>query len=156
MKKLLRPVRDPTTAFAFFDRSVREWRVPLDLETWMIELRWDDSEDAWASCEAEPEYKKALLKMNAATFAREGFTPLQIESVAVHELVHAIIWPGYNQLANPQIPVEVRSYFEEVAADQLAHGLMMAKYRHAPEVRTMWHGYKTTGPMPSRSRTAGN
>jgi hypothetical protein len=105
-------------------------------------IAWDEAEDAWASCEADVKYKKALVKMNPPRFAAEQFIPLQIESVAVHELIHGIIWPGYNEIANPQIPEEVRSYFEEIAADALAHALMMAKYKNAPEVVKLWQGYK--------------
>lgn len=145
-KDQLRRVTEGTVAFALFDEYVQHWLEPLDLHRWMIELHWDEAEDAWASCEADVKYKKALVKMNPLRFAAEQFIPLQIESVAVHELVHGIIWPGYNEIANPSIPEEVRSYFEEIAADALAHALMMAKYRNAPEVIKLWQGYKVVRP----------
>jgi hypothetical protein len=140
----LRKIADQDTAFALFDEYARLWLEPLGLHTWMIELirNVDPAADAeWASCIANPQYHTATIEMNPRRFAEQSFTPLQIESVAVHELVHAILWPGYNEVANPQIPEDVRSYFEEVAADQLAHALMMAKYKSAPAVKTLWQGY---------------
>jgi hypothetical protein len=148
-KDQLLPVKEPAAAFALFDEHVRGWLEPLDLDRWMIELHWDknEAEDAdWASCSADVKYKRATLQMNPKRFAAEGFTPLQIESVAVHELIHGIIWPGYNEIANPNIPEEVRSYFEEIAADQLAHALMMAKYKGADAVKRLWQGYKVVKP----------
>ena len=141
----LRPVTDRDGAFALFDEYLQAWLEPLDLHTWVIELVRDgsDAHDAdWASCQANPQYRRATIEMNPRRFAEQGFTPLQIESIAVHELSHCILWPGYNEVANPQIPEDVRTYFEEMAADQFAHALMMAKYKSAPAVKTLWQGYK--------------
>lgn len=141
----LRPVTDADGAFALFDEAIRAWLEPMDLHTWTIELirADDDKDDAdWASCQAHPSYRRATIEMNARQFAKDGFTPLQIESVAVHELTHCHLWPGYNEVANPAIPEDVRNYFEEIAADQFAHALMMAKYKSAPAVKTLWQGYK--------------
>lgn len=141
----LRPITDPDGAFDVFNQSVQMWLEPMDLHTWVVELvrKDDDGEDAdWASCHANPQYKRATIEMNAVQFAKDAFTPLQIESTAVHELSHCILWPGYNEVANPNIPEPVRSYFEEIAADQFAHALMMAKYRSAPAVKTLWQGYR--------------
>jgi hypothetical protein len=141
----LRPVTDPDGAFALFDEYVQAWLEPLDLHRWVIELgrETDEAADAdWASCTASPKYRRATISMNPRRFAEQGFIPLQIESVAVHELTHCILWPGYNEVANPQIPEDVRSYFEEIAADQFAHALMMAKYKSHPAVKTLWRGYR--------------
>lgn len=141
----LRPVSDREGAFQLFNEFVQSWLEPLDLNTWMIELvrNEDASPDAdWASCQANPQYRRATLEMNPRRFAEQAFTPLQIESVAVHELSHCLLWPGYNEVANPNIPEDVRNYFEEMAADQFAHALMMAKYKSAPAVKTLWQGYK--------------
>lgn len=141
----LRPVTDRDGAFTLFDEAVKAWLEPLDLDRWFIELgrSEDPAPDAdWASCAANPQYRRALLEMNPRRFAEMAFTPLQIESIAVHELSHCLLWPGYNEVANPNIPEDVRSYFEEIAADQFAHALMMAKYKSASEVKRLWQGYK--------------
>lgn len=148
-KDQLQPVTDGDTAFALFDEYVQHWLEPLDLHLWVVELSRDDdpAPDAdWASCTANPKYRRAAIQMNPRRFAEQSFTPLQIESVAVHELTHCILWPGYNEIANPNIPEEVRSYFEEIAADALAHALLMAKYRGAEAVKRLWQGYKRMEP----------
>ncbi|HUQ70311.1 MAG TPA: hypothetical protein VM165_12345, partial [Planctomycetaceae bacterium] len=101
-KDQLKPVTDPNAAFALFDQYVQSWLEPMDLHTWMVELQrdTDESPDAdWASCIADAKYKRATIRMNPALFAAEAFTALQIESVAVHELSHCILWPGYNEVA---------------------------------------------------------
>lgn len=144
-KDQLRPVTDRDGVFQLFDEYTRAWLEPLDLHLWVIELVRDNSESpdaSWADCEANPQYRRATITTNPRQLAAEGFTPLQIESIAVHELTHCLLWPGYNEVANPAIPEDVRTYFEEIAADQFAHALMMAKYKSAPAVKTLWQGYK--------------
>lgn len=149
-KEQTKPITDAEQAFTLFDTYVRFWLKPLALHQWMVELHWSDADDGWAACEADVKYKRAVVTVHPAQLAKEQFTPLQIESIAIHELTHGIIWPGYNEIANPQIPEEVRSYFEEIAADQLAHSLLMAKYRSASEVETLWQGYKVVRPEKSQ------
>lgn len=144
-REQLRPVTDREGAFQLFDELVRSWLEPMELDTWYIELVRNDDQAAdaeWASCFANPQYKRATLEMNPRRFAEQGFTPLHIESVAAHELSHCLLWPGYNEVANPNIPEDVRNYFEEIAADQFAHALMMARYKNAPEVKRLWQGYR--------------
>ena len=151
-KDQLLPVTDRDAAFSLFDEYTQSWLVPLALDGWYGELQeeHDTADDAdWASCSADPKYKRATLRMNPRRFAEQGFTALQIESVAVHELTHCLLWLGYNEVANPAIPEDVRSYFEEVAADQFAHALMMAKYHGAEPVKRLWQGYKVIRPARS-------
>lgn len=149
-KDQLQSVSDPAAVFSLFEEYVAAWLEPMDLHGWVVELAWDADEslDAdWASCSAEAKYKRARVVVNPKKIAEEGFTPLQIESIGVHELAHCILWPGYNEIANPNIPEDVRSYFEEIAADQIAHALLMAKYRGAEEVKKLWQGYKVVRPV---------
>lgn len=46
---------------------------------------------AAADCDASPEYKEALIRLN--TKMLPDLTYYEVVSVAVHEMIHCIVWP---------------------------------------------------------------
>lgn len=135
------PVTSADEAFEIFERSVREWRTALGLDTWRVTVVRNDDDEDFASCHAEVEYAQAIVTVNPVLFFQETHTPLQIESTAVHELVHAVLWPAFNELANPAVPAKVLGMFEETTTEVVAMALMRAKYGNIPAMNTLWNKY---------------
>lgn len=80
-------------------KAVKYWRKRLQLEDWVInvkinnvakELGDDESSplaSTKASCQAFPEYKKALLE-----FDKRLIEPEDLDAYVIHELLHCHIW----------------------------------------------------------------
>lgn len=148
----LEAVATSDKVFKHFERSVREWIPLLGFHTWHITITRDDTVEELASCIADVKYGKVRVSANAARMLRDGYTPLQVESTAVHELVHAMLWTGFNELANPAIPEAVASHFEELTTEHVAASLLRAKYGNHPAIQALWSGcfVVATGPTGSQ------
>lgn len=74
------------------ERMVRKWRPILGLESWGLDVRFDETEHL-ATCQAKPAYEEAVLHFNVPAIRRElPPTLAAIEELTVHEMVHAVIW----------------------------------------------------------------
>lgn len=73
-------------------RMVAKWRPILGLESWGLDVRFDETEHL-ATCQAQPAYEEAIVHFNVPAIRRElPPTLAAIEELCVHELVHCIIW----------------------------------------------------------------
>jgi hypothetical protein len=67
------------------------WRPILGLESWAIEVRWDEQKHTgW--CIAKPKYREAMIGFNLQRIKAECRTPEQVEDLVCHELVHCVVW----------------------------------------------------------------
>jgi hypothetical protein len=70
---------------------VRHWRPIMGLDTWMIELRFDERVHT-ATCIAQPQYEEAVITFNLTRIQERCRSPEQVEELVVHELTHALAW----------------------------------------------------------------
>lgn len=70
---------------------VVHWLPIVGLETWMINLRFDEKV-LLGSCKADRRYEQANLGFNLDRIRRELRTPEAVEELVVHELGHALDW----------------------------------------------------------------
>lgn len=134
------PAKSPDAAFVAFERYVREWIPLLGFSDWRVMIVRNDEVAELASCIADSGYKKILLTANGVRMHRDGHTPLQSESVAIHELVHALVWLAFNELANPAIPDDLMTLFEEQTTERIAESLLRAKYGNDAATHAIWSG----------------
>lgn len=74
------------------ERLAKRWRPLLGLESWDIEIRYDETTHL-GSCVAKPRYGEATIWFNLPRIRRElPNTVLALEELVVHELVHCLIW----------------------------------------------------------------
>lgn len=74
-------------------RFARYWRPILGLESWDIEIRFDEPKYL-ATCVAKPSYEEAVLHFNLDRMRRELLPTLAAtEELVCHELVHALLAP---------------------------------------------------------------
>ena len=73
-------------------RAFKYWRPILGLESWGLEIRWDEVEDT-ATCAVKSGYEEATLHFNVADMKKElPNTYAAIEELVVHELCHCLMW----------------------------------------------------------------
>lgn len=73
-------------------RLVRYWRKQLDLEGWVIHVRFTETGRLVASCKARPAYEYAIVNFNLPRLRADLFERVELEEVVVHELVHCVSW----------------------------------------------------------------
>lgn len=74
------------------ERAYNYWRPVLGLESWGIELRFDEGTDL-ANCSAKPAYEEATLRFNLARMRAElPNVYAAVEELTLHELVHCVLW----------------------------------------------------------------
>lgn len=69
-------------------RLVRAVKPLLGLDTWKIEVRFDDQLEAIAQCSADPEYLQAVV-----AFRPRAIPTGEALAYVVHELAHCVTWP---------------------------------------------------------------
>lgn len=75
--------------------EVKRWKRLLGLNFWEIKVGWTvESDDAYADCNAEPEYYKASIGFNLEKL--KGSTPKQLRRIVFHELMHVVLSPYAN------------------------------------------------------------
>lgn len=71
-----------------FPARVRYWQKLLLLSDWTITVVVGATDDgSAANCEAQPEYRQATLTFDPTRIPKD-----QIDSFALHELLHCITW----------------------------------------------------------------
>lgn len=74
------------------DRLVTKWRPILGLESWGLDVRFDEAVYT-ATCNAKPSYEEATLTFNLYRIKSElPNVVAALEELVVHELVHCLIW----------------------------------------------------------------
>lgn len=89
------------------------WRPILGLESWGIEVRWNEKEYmGW--CIAKPTYQEAMIGFNLERIRKEVTSPEQLEDLVCHELVHCVIWKSseraVSQMTRSLLRAAGRSY----------------------------------------------
>ena len=74
-----------------FAKTIEILQPWLKLNDWKIIVRFSSRMKAAADCDASPEYKEALIRVNLK--AIKELTHYEIISIAVHEMCHCLIWP---------------------------------------------------------------
>lgn len=67
---------------------IAKWQARLGLEAWAIRVVMTTKMDDFADFGAQPEYMEAVLRVHPVKT-----TPDTLESILVHELIHAHTWP---------------------------------------------------------------
>lgn len=127
-----------------FEAAVIEWRTKLGLNSWRIALIELETEES-ASCIADPTYKQIDLGVNTKRILSEEYSDLQIESTALHELVHARLWICFDQLINPAVPEDLATFHEERLTEVMTASLLRAKYPdRIDEINNLWAEFLVT------------
>jgi hypothetical protein len=85
------PRKKRITKKVLFAKTVEILKPYLTLTDWKIIVRYSSRMKAAADCDASPEYKEALIRLN--TKMLPDLTYYEVVSVAVHEMIHCIVWP---------------------------------------------------------------
>lgn len=73
-------------------RAIKYWRPILGLESWDLQVNFDEPKYL-GSCLAKPSYEEAALSFNLKRMRAElPPTYAAVEELAVHELVHCLLW----------------------------------------------------------------
>jgi hypothetical protein len=73
-------------------RAFAYWRPIVGLESWQIDVLWDECHDT-ATCQAKPAYEEATLHFNLPEMKRKlPNTYAAVEELTLHELVHCLMW----------------------------------------------------------------
>ncbi len=85
------PRKKRITKKILFKKSVEVLQPLLNLQDWKLIVRFSSRMKNAADCEASPEYKEALIRVNSSRFSE--FTYHEIVSIAAHEMMHCVVWP---------------------------------------------------------------
>lgn len=72
-------------------RLVEHWRPILGLDTWVIEVRFDERSDR-GNCVACTQYEEAVVAFNPRRILKEVRNLAGLQELVVHELVHCLAW----------------------------------------------------------------
>jgi hypothetical protein len=85
------PRKKRITKKVLFTKTVEILQSYLNLKDWRIIIRYSSRMKNTADCAALPEYKQAVIRCNTKDLS--GLTHYDIVSVAIHEMVHCLLWP---------------------------------------------------------------
>lgn len=74
-----------------FAKTVEILQPYLNLRDWRIIVRYSSRMKNTADCEASPEYKEAIIRCNTKELPK--LSHYDVVSVAIHEMVHCLLWP---------------------------------------------------------------
>lgn len=74
-----------------FAKTVAFLQPQLNLQDWKILVRYSYRMKATADCQAWPEYKQAVIRLNLKNVNR--FNHYEIIMIAIHEMMHCLVWP---------------------------------------------------------------
>lgn len=76
--------------------SVKRWQRWLDLENWQVTVRVCRIAGGHrATCEADHDYREAVLRFDPAAMERHGD---QLEEIVGHECWHVVIWRSHTEI----------------------------------------------------------
>jgi len=74
-----------------FNKTIQILKPYLNLHDWKIIITHSKRMTDAAECDASPEYKEAIIKLNVNQL--QYWTNYEIVSMAIHEMIHCIVWP---------------------------------------------------------------
>jgi len=85
------PRKKRITKKVLFAKTVQIMQPLLGLQDWKLIVRYSTRMRDTADCEASPEYKEAVIRINLNDLKGLGYN--DIVSTAIHEMMHCIVWP---------------------------------------------------------------
>jgi hypothetical protein len=85
------PRKKRITKKILFAKTIEILQPYLNLSDWHITVRYSSRMKNTADCEASPEYKEAVIRCNTKQLGE--LSHYDVVSVAIHEMVHCILWP---------------------------------------------------------------
>lgn len=79
------------TKKVLFAKTVQIMQPLLGLQDWKLIVRYSTRMRDTADCEASPEYKEAVIRINLNDLKGLGYN--DIVATAIHEMMHCIVWP---------------------------------------------------------------
>ena len=79
------------TKKVLFVKTIEIAQPLLNLNDWKIRIRFSNRMRGTADCDASPEYKEALIRLNMKELKFLEYQ--EIVSMAIHELIHCVVWP---------------------------------------------------------------
>lgn len=85
------PRKRRITKKVLFAKTVEILKPYLNLTEWKIIVKYSSRMKFAADCDASPEYKEALIRVNTKSLT--DLTHYEVMSMAAHEMIHCIVWP---------------------------------------------------------------
>lgn len=85
------PRKKRITKKVLFAKTVQIMQPLLGLQDWKLIVRYSTRMRDTADCEASPEYKEAIIRINLNDLKGLGYN--DIVATAIHEMMHCIVWP---------------------------------------------------------------
>jgi len=79
------------TKRVLFTKTVQFMQHHLRLQDWRINVQFVENLKITADCEAHPEYKLAIIRADSKQLSM--LSHYSVVSLAIHEMVHCIVWP---------------------------------------------------------------
>lgn len=79
------------TKKVLFAKTVEIMQPVLGLQDWKLIVRYSTRMKDTADCEASPEYKEAIIRINMNDLKGLGYN--DIVATAIHEMLHCVVWP---------------------------------------------------------------
>lgn len=79
------------TKKVLFVKTIEIIQPLLNLSDWKITIRFSNRMRDAADCEASPEYKDALIRMNTKQLKQLEYQ--EVIATAIHEMMHCLVWP---------------------------------------------------------------
>jgi hypothetical protein len=79
------------TKKVLFVKTIEILQPLLNLSDWKIRIRFSSRMRGTADCDASPEYKEALIRLNMKELKFLQYQ--EIVAMAIHEMMHCIVWP---------------------------------------------------------------
>lgn len=130
------PRKKRITKKLLFTKTVEIMQPLLGLSDWKLTIRFTKRIKHTADCEAYPEYKEAIIRMNALKLP--VLSQWDIVATACHEMMHCIVWP-YSEFANDlckkdTVKLEVSRKLEEGLVTNLEKIMMQSVVNAVVEV----------------------
>lgn len=85
------PRKKRITKKVLFAKTVEIMQPLLGLQDWKLIVRYSTRMRDTADCEASPEYKEALIRINTSHLKSLNYN--EIVATAIHEMMHCVVWP---------------------------------------------------------------
>lgn len=79
------------TKKVLFAKTIQIMQPVLGLQDWKLIVRYSTRMKDTADCEASPEYKEAIIRINLHDL--KGLNYNEIVATAIHEMMHCVVWP---------------------------------------------------------------
>lgn len=84
------PRKKRITKKVLFVKTIEIIQPLLNLSDWKIIIRFSNRMRDTADCEASPEYKEALIRINTKQLKLLQYE--EVVATAIHEMMHCVVW----------------------------------------------------------------